>query len=47
MQALTVRPGAAGSARLEQLPEPSAEPGPVLVEALASDDVKVVVDFVR
>jgi threonine dehydrogenase-like Zn-dependent dehydrogenase len=35
MQAVTVAPGIAGSARLEDVPEPSAELGSVVVEALA------------
>ena len=35
MRALTVIPKAAGSARLEEVPEPPAEDGPVLVETLA------------
>src|SRR5919202_1815823 len=35
MRALTVRPGQAGSARLEQVPEPNEEPGTVLIQALA------------
>jgi threonine dehydrogenase-like Zn-dependent dehydrogenase len=35
MQAVTVVPGTAGSARLEDVPEPGAELGPVVVEALA------------
>jgi glucose 1-dehydrogenase len=34
MRALTVIPGQAGSARLEEVPEPSAADGPVLVETL-------------
>lgn len=35
MRALTVRPGEAGSARLEDLPEVRAEPGRLLVQGLA------------
>jgi threonine dehydrogenase-like Zn-dependent dehydrogenase len=35
MRAVTVIPGAAGSARLDDVPEPGAELGSVLVEALA------------
>ena len=35
MRAVTVIPGTAGSARLEEVPEPGAELGSVLVEALA------------
>jgi threonine dehydrogenase-like Zn-dependent dehydrogenase len=35
MQAVTVVPGTAGSARLEDVPEPGAELGSVVVEALA------------
>jgi threonine dehydrogenase-like Zn-dependent dehydrogenase len=35
MQALTVAPGAANSARLEEVPEPPAGDGPVLVQTLA------------
>jgi threonine dehydrogenase-like Zn-dependent dehydrogenase len=35
MQAVTVVPGTAGSAKLEDVPEPSAELGSVVVEALA------------
>jgi threonine dehydrogenase-like Zn-dependent dehydrogenase len=35
MRALTVVPGRAGSARLDDVPEPAAEEGDVLVEALA------------
>jgi glucose 1-dehydrogenase len=35
MQAVTVVPGTAGSAKLDDAPEPAAELGPVLVEALA------------
>jgi glucose 1-dehydrogenase len=35
MRAVTVVPGAAGSARLDDVPEPGAELGSVLVEALA------------
>src|SRR3989440_7764812 len=35
MRALTVIPGQAGSARLEDVPEPPIEDGPVLVQTLA------------
>jgi threonine dehydrogenase-like Zn-dependent dehydrogenase len=35
MRALTVIPGQAGSARLDQVPEPPPEDGPILVEVLA------------
>ena len=35
MQAVTVVPGTAGSARLDDVPEPGAELGSVVVEALA------------
>ena len=35
MRAITVSPGNPGSARLEEVPEPGAELGSVLVEALA------------
>jgi threonine dehydrogenase-like Zn-dependent dehydrogenase len=35
MQAVTVVPGKAGSAKLDEVPEPAAEQGAVLVEALA------------
>ena len=35
MKAVTVEPGTAGSARLEQVPEPDAALGSVVVEALA------------
>src|SRR5256885_1290616 len=35
MQAVTVVPGAAGSAKLDDVPEPSADVGSVVVEALA------------
>ena len=35
MQAVTVVPGTAGSARLDQVPEPAADLGSVVVEALA------------
>jgi threonine dehydrogenase-like Zn-dependent dehydrogenase len=35
MRALTVRPGVAGSARLDDVPEPPEAEGPVLVEVLA------------
>jgi glucose 1-dehydrogenase len=35
MQAVTVVPGTAGSAKLEEVPEPASELGSVLVEALA------------
>ncbi|WP_323095364.1 glucose 1-dehydrogenase [Intrasporangium sp. YIM S08009] len=35
MQAVTVIPGVAGSAALEDVPDPAADVGPVLVEALA------------
>jgi glucose 1-dehydrogenase len=35
MRALTVQPGVAGSARAEDVPEPPAGDGPVLVETLA------------
>ncbi len=35
MQAVTVTPGAAGSAAVEDVPDPAADAGPVLVEALA------------
>src|SRR5436190_22653830 len=35
MRALTVRPGEADSARVEDVPEPPPERGPVLVQALA------------
>lgn len=35
MLALTVAPGMAGSARVEELPEPDSSEGPVLVETLA------------
>jgi threonine dehydrogenase-like Zn-dependent dehydrogenase len=35
MNAVTVRPGVAGSARLEQLPEPDTQEGAVLVETVA------------
>jgi glucose 1-dehydrogenase len=34
MRALTVIPGQAGSARLEEVPEPPVADGPVLVETL-------------
>ena len=36
MKAVTVTPGTAGSVRLEDVPEPDAALGPVLVEALAA-----------
>ncbi len=35
MEAVTVAPGTAGSARLEEVPEPDAAMGPVVVESLA------------
>ncbi len=35
MRAVTVVPGAAGSARLEEVPEPDVALGSVVVEALA------------
>jgi threonine dehydrogenase-like Zn-dependent dehydrogenase len=35
MQAITVVPGVAGSARLDNVPEPRPEPGSVVVEAVA------------
>jgi threonine dehydrogenase-like Zn-dependent dehydrogenase len=35
MKAVTVAPGIAGSVRLEEVAEPDAAPGSVLVEALA------------
>src|SRR5947199_4475580 len=35
MRALTVTPGQADSARLEEVPEPPAQDGPVLVQTLA------------
>ena len=35
MQAVTVVPGVAGSAQLDDVPEPRGEVGPVLVETLA------------
>jgi threonine dehydrogenase-like Zn-dependent dehydrogenase len=35
MRALTVQPGVAGSARLDEVPEPPESEGPVLVEVLA------------
>jgi threonine dehydrogenase-like Zn-dependent dehydrogenase len=35
MQAVTVVPGTAGSAKLDDVPEPGAELGSVVVEALA------------
>jgi threonine dehydrogenase-like Zn-dependent dehydrogenase len=35
MQAVTVVPGTAGSARLDDAPEPGAELGSIVVEALA------------
>jgi threonine dehydrogenase-like Zn-dependent dehydrogenase len=35
MRALTVEPGRAGSARLEEVPDPPASDGPVVVETLA------------
>ena len=35
MQAVSVVPGAAGSAMLDEVPEPSVDLGAVLVEALA------------
>jgi len=35
MRALTVRPGTANTARVEEVPEPDVSRGPVLVEALA------------
>ena len=46
MRALTVEPGKAGSARLEEVPEPPIEDGPVLVEMRAlgvcGTDVEIV-----
>ena len=46
MRAVTVEPGKAGSARLEDVPEPPLEDGPVLVEAIAlgvcGTDVEIV-----
>ncbi|MEA2132145.1 MAG: glucose 1-dehydrogenase, partial [Solirubrobacteraceae bacterium] len=35
MRAITVIPGQAGSARLDDVPEPSADAGAVLVDGLA------------
>ena len=35
MRAITTKPGIADSARLEEVPEPAAEPGTLLVDALA------------
>jgi glucose 1-dehydrogenase len=35
MQAVTVVPGTAGSAKLDEVPEPAADLGSVVVEALA------------
>ena len=46
MLAVTVEPGKAGSARLEEVPEPPIEDGPILVEAMAlgvcGTDVEIV-----
>ena len=46
MRAITVKPGVAGSARLEDVPEPDAQDGSVLVEAIAvgvcGTDVEIV-----
>jgi glucose 1-dehydrogenase len=57
MKAVTVAPGTAGSVRLDDVPEPDAALGSVVVEALAAgicgtdalqrgpDDIKVVMEF--
>jgi len=46
MKAITVEPGRAASARLEDVPEPDAHDGSVLVEAIAvgicGTDVEIV-----
>jgi len=45
MRALTVAPGQANSARVEDVAEPPASDGTVLVRAQQPDDIKVVVGF--